>query len=79
MVRLKNIKKQLCPERTRINTHRDSNILFEHHISDSEVKYILSRPLEVQHIEIIVNSILLRIFDLKIKCIVSKRTLINKL
>ena len=30
-------KKQICPEWRRINTHRDSNILFEHHIFNSKI------------------------------------------
>ena len=63
MLRLKknNIEKQICAQRSKVNTHRDSNILFEHRISDSKtrmfdkernsldkffsVKYLLPKPL----------------------------------
>ena len=67
MLRLKNDKKkQIFPDR-RVNTHRHSNILFEHHVSNSKItifeqensclnktfsiKYFLSRPLKVQYLE----------------------------
>ena len=36
MVRLNKIKKQISPDKSRVNTHRASNILFEHCISDSK-------------------------------------------
>ena len=36
-------------------------------------------PLEVQYIEVAENPILLQTFDLKTKCVISERTLINKL
>ena len=42
------------------------------------VKHILPGPLEVQYVEVAKNPILLRTFDLKTKCIISERTLINK-
>ena len=37
IVRLKNNKKQIFPERRRVNTHRDCNISFKHHISDNKI------------------------------------------
>ena len=43
------------------------------------VKYLLPRPLEVQYIKVAENPILLRNFALKTKCIISERTLMNKL
>ena len=76
MLRLNKVEKHICPERSRVNTLRDSNILFEHHISDSKIFFYLS-PV-VQYMELAENPILLRNFDLKAKCIISERTLINK-
>ena len=40
ILRLKKIEKQICPEMSRINTYKDSNTLFEHHISDSKITNI---------------------------------------
>ena len=89
MLRLKKIEEQITPERSRVKTHRDSNMFFEHYISNSKItifdeerscldiifslKYRLPRPLEVQYIEVDETPILLRTFDLK-KCIISERT-----
>ena len=36
MLRLKKIQKQIFQHRSKVKTHRDSNILFEHHTSDSK-------------------------------------------
>ena len=41
------------------------------------MKYLLPRPLEVQYIEVADYPILLLTFDLKRKCIIFGRTLIN--
>ena len=76
MLRLSKVEKQICPERSRVNTLRDSNILFEHHFSDSKIIFHLS-PV-VQYIEVAENPILLQTFDLKAKCIISERTLTSK-
>ena len=37
MLRLKKEQKQICPEKSKVNTLSDSNILFEHHISYSKI------------------------------------------
>ena len=96
MLRLKKIEKKICQERSKVSTHRDSNIFFEHHISDSKrtiylikniigsirfvfVKYLSLINLEAKYIQVAENPILLPTFDLKTKCIISEKTLINRL
>ena len=37
MLTLKKMNKQICSNWIRVNTHDDSNLLFEHHTSDSKI------------------------------------------
>ena len=37
MRRIKKIEEQITPERSRVKTHRDSNMFFEHYISSSKI------------------------------------------
>ena len=69
------LDKQVRPKRAKANAYKDSNILFEHHISNSKItifylericlvkvftlKYILPRPLKLQYEEVAENPILL--------------------
>ena len=72
-----------------VNTHRDSNIFSEYHISESKttilitsirlffVKYLLPLFLEDHYIEVAENHILERTFGLRTKCIIPERALTN--
>ena len=73
-IKLKKIKKQICPEKSRV-IRAITNVIAS--VRLFPVSCPLSRPVKVQYKEVAEIPILQRTVDLKTNCIISARTLIK--